>query len=371
MRGILGISSKRNGKIELYRFVFALLIMTMHSSTFVTNDVKNFFHRGAICTEYFFLVSGYFLACSVSKLQLEQTVALGRETQLFILRKIKALMPNYIIAWLIGFVVTMISYLEVTPKAWLKKAMDTIWEVLFLEMYGFGRVRVNGVTWYISAMLLWMVILYPLCRKYFDMMTRVITPSIAAFILGYLYYNCGTTVGVTSYMQIAYRGTIRALAVLSLGIASYPLIIYLQKLDLSMIGKALTSVLEIGAFIFVIAYTWFSDSSNYDFFAILLLVVGTILALSQQGLFARIFDNKFCMLLGKFSLSLYLGHVYWGRLLHRWFPQGSYLKLLCVYFALALCTAIFIFSFSEFLKKKKGIITLALRTVFLNVREKE
>lgn len=370
MNGILSGRRQRNGKIEFLRFMFCVIIMMMHSSTFVSEGTKNFFKsRGGLGVEFFFLVSGYLLAVSVAKAPALQEGALGKETQRFLGRKIKAVMPNFLVAWGIGYLVTMVTYKDFSPMAWIKKIADTLWELLFLEMAGFGRVRVNGVDWYISAMLLAMLFLYPLCRKYFSTTIRVTAPLIGIAILGYLFYNCKTTLGVTTYMNIAYRGTLRAIGMICIGISCYPLIEWLKKQTLTKFGKILITFVEAGIYGTVVGYMALADSKTYDFVVILLITAGVVLSFSHQGLLADKFDNRVCLFLGKFSLSIYLGHVYWGRLLNKWYPDGEYLELFKVYVLLAIFTAIVIYGISEMLRSKADIMGLHCRRFLIKQEE--
>ena len=64
---------KRNGKIELLRFIFCMGVLFFHIDKYLLNaPVYNlgpirlsFFHHGAMGVEFFFLVSGFFMARSV------------------------------------------------------------------------------------------------------------------------------------------------------------------------------------------------------------------------------------------------------------------------------------------------------------------
>ena len=64
--------SRKNGRVEFLRFIFALAILFFHiHKSFAGDDVielgntgLNFFARGYIGVEFFFLVSGYLLAAS-------------------------------------------------------------------------------------------------------------------------------------------------------------------------------------------------------------------------------------------------------------------------------------------------------------------
>ena len=57
------MTGKRNGEIDAFRFVFAIVIFLFHFGVFLQNSaLKNVFKFGNIGVEFFFLVSGYLLA---------------------------------------------------------------------------------------------------------------------------------------------------------------------------------------------------------------------------------------------------------------------------------------------------------------------
>ena len=51
---------KRNGKIDLLRFLFAVIVLIYHSR-YVVGDEKSLFLGGSFAVEFFFLVSGYLM----------------------------------------------------------------------------------------------------------------------------------------------------------------------------------------------------------------------------------------------------------------------------------------------------------------------
>ena len=61
-RGDKSMKEKRNGIISLWKFLFAIVIAFFHCSQFY-QDIKNpFFPGGYIAVEFFFIVSGFYLA---------------------------------------------------------------------------------------------------------------------------------------------------------------------------------------------------------------------------------------------------------------------------------------------------------------------
>ena len=85
------ISARRNGKIEILRFVFCVLVLLFHAEGLVPGGVKlpgffSFFENGAIGVEFFFIVSGFFMAKSALKSPADEK--LGSETISFMSKKI-------------------------------------------------------------------------------------------------------------------------------------------------------------------------------------------------------------------------------------------------------------------------------------------
>lgn len=355
---------KRNGKIELLRFLFAAAILIQHSETFAENG--SFFPHAALGVDFFCLVSGYLMAVSISKKNCAgPSVDLGKETQSFLKRKISALMPDFLIAYVIGFFVMQFKWQDSGILEFLKRFAQCIWEPLFLTMAGFGSVRTNGVDWYLSAMILSMLVLYPLCRKYFSMFTRVIGPILAILVLGYFCLKYKTTVSVYARVGLNYKGTLRVFSEIALGASCYPLIQFLQSLKLTKPAKFLISLLEGSMYGMIFLYMALAKSSSNDFACLLLIFVVTCLAWSQQGMFSGFFNNKLCAFLGKLSLPLYLAHSYWRWVMTICFPGRTYLELLKIYILLALVTTVFIYSVSEILRRNKEKIFRFFRIAFL------
>lgn len=60
------MGKKINGEIELLRFVFAIGVVLVHSRNLFGEEWR-YFLKGSFGVEFFFIVTGFFLAKSVSK----------------------------------------------------------------------------------------------------------------------------------------------------------------------------------------------------------------------------------------------------------------------------------------------------------------
>lgn len=96
---------QRNGTVDFLKFIFAVLIVMFHSKNLATGVEESYFIGGSIGVDFFFLVSGFFLASSALKKPYLNEKSLGEDTFEFMKHKIAGLMPNYYVAWTIAFAV--------------------------------------------------------------------------------------------------------------------------------------------------------------------------------------------------------------------------------------------------------------------------
>ncbi len=168
----------RNGSIDFWKFIFSVLILLYHSRSFAQAK-ESLFIGGAIGVEFFFIVSGVFLASSEESSKETQT-SLGQDTFQFMKKKILSFMPDIYIAWGIAFVVEHLNKFSFHDI--IRDGITSIWELLFLTEAGFTGYISNRVTWYISAMLLAMLFIFPLMRKYGETFYYIIAPLTLIFL---------------------------------------------------------------------------------------------------------------------------------------------------------------------------------------------
>ena len=91
-------SKPRNNIIELGRFIYSLLVVGYHVQFSYNNDDIDPFENGALAVEYYFILSGYFLARSLEKISLDKKTSLIRKVYEFMKNKIKALLNAHIVS---------------------------------------------------------------------------------------------------------------------------------------------------------------------------------------------------------------------------------------------------------------------------------
>lgn len=344
---------KRNGFISLLKFLLISCIVVYHYGIVTVSDGWFFLKGAAILTDFFFIVSGFYLATSAFK---ETTDHLGEKAWKFIFHKVKRMYPYILIGYILCFIV-IIPYRDYnTPQI-----VNTFWELLLLKTSGIVTTNINGPAWYVSAMLLSMMILYPLFVKYQEKFIYLISPVIVIFGIGYL-SQLPTTFGTWDYWNGYFmKGFLRAFVELNLGAIFYILVGKLNQIEFTKTGKGLLSFVCFMCFAVVLFVTGFINGTiQYNLFLLFLISMGTLLALSNKTVFPDVFHHRIFGFLEKISLPLFLTHNAF-RFLFAYFNILSglnYYLIISVYYAIALCVSILVYLFVEFLRKKELIARL-------------
>lgn len=358
--------SARNGKVEFLRFFFSCLIILNHAQSIMpTAALTDRFKGFSFAVEFFFLVSGYLMMAHIEKVeQRGSSLTLGKETGLFIFKKFKSVYPEMAIAYIIALSCSAVA----TARPITTVFANTWSEVFLIASTGVRFSVVNAATWYISSMLLCMTLLYPLIRKYKDMVVRIVLPVMALLILGYMAQNLGTPRNPSHWIGWIFRGNLRAMAELSLGALCYYVSKRIRSWSLNLFGRILLTLVETGIYAIYVYYMASVVSSKKDYLILMLLCVAVSITFSQQGIGSALFNNRFCSFLGKYSLSLYLGHRFYPSYFEDLFPFTAEWRVrysFLFYIALSFATGALIMLISSLLRKYGGKITGAAKKLVL------
>ncbi|MBR1634409.1 MAG: acyltransferase [Lachnospiraceae bacterium] len=326
----------RNGKIELMRFVFSVLIILYHCHRTLGFDEWVIGSRhipamggGRLGPDFFFLVSGLLMGRSIRKERerdkTEQAICdgepldLGKKTLRFFLKKYLAIFPYHLICFTALFFLRLYS-----RKIWDNAAdvfaflLDSIPEFLLLQKFGFPAVDVNIVEWYLSAMLIAILLLYPIAYRYYSMFVRVIAPVLAFWILGTLTYCLGTFSDQDLWAGIGYAGLLRAIAEMSLGMSAFELSRYVASLQLSCGMRNLLTGAEVFGFLVTVVYALFGAASTFEIQIVLFLTVSIMLSFTGQTRWDDSFRRPWILWLGKMNLSFYLSQLLGLNIVRLW-----------------------------------------------------
>lgn len=346
---------KRNGKIELMRFIFCVCILFNHLNADIWNsklqiaDHITFFRHGNIGVEYFFLISGALMAKSVqSRIMREETgqlsasASIGDETLGFLWHKLKSILPCHIV-FSVPLLILVCSFnWSSNPLLFL----DYFFSLFLLHRTGLSNSLLIGGEWYISSMLLCMALLYPLAKRHYKTFTHFVAPFCALLLLGYMNLSVGTLSNVSLVSGITYHCNYRALAELMLGMASYEISLVISRKTFTRIQQLLVSVFEATGYILTLLFTCSSLSSAYEFHVLFFLCISVTLSFSGKGLLSesKLFQNKICRYLGAISLPAYLSQNLVRIIALYWFSDANNLiRFLCSFAAILLLSVLYQF----------------------------
>ena len=321
---------KKVYSIQLLRFVFCIIIINYHFfSLFLRyNEVlPNYFCRGYLADEFFFMISGFFMA--------QTAMADGENlpgwTVSYILRRIRKIAIPYYLAWMLCFVGCRIAdriageRLELVPNL-----INSIYELLFLEMFGFIKGEYsNSVAWFFSGMIISIAIIGPLLKKHREKYCLCFAPLSALLMLGmlsihfdYLYYPHK----VLPELPIL-KGMVRAFAEVNLGVFIYGIFIRSGNCKFSARNLIVLKIGTVALWLCIIAYMAYPFKSNsdevsiqYDYIFTLLILIaltGTFVASSRAPVTAPML-LKAENVLGVCSFYIFFGQPV-PYTLYKWF----------------------------------------------------
>ena len=295
-------NNRRDAEIEFLRFVFAVLVVLTHSAELLPEGMKVFAH-GALAVEFFFLLSGYLMMASLRRNGVHPA-----DVHCFMFRKVMAFWPEMLVAVLLA--IGVYRYCGASAAEVVKQSFNTfLSSLLLLKMTGItpDKWDWNGPTWYLSSMVIGMCITYPLLKRWG---THVVLLIFALLLCGFLMKYNGVLANAYKWTVISYAGNFRAVAELILGAFAWQGALWLRNRTLGVKVRALLALAKWLGVVFVLFishvawYTW-------DGACLVALWCVIVIAFSGQSLDRGLFQNRFCLFLGAFSLPLYLSHRVW------------------------------------------------------------
>lgn len=301
----------KNGKIELLRFIFSIIIIMFHLNiNFIENNQfpvehLTFFSHGKIGVEFFFLVTGYLTASNIYKKK--NTDSIGKSTANFMAKKYLSIFAYHVVA----FSIAIISYFIINPTSPTKaigRIITALPNFFLIQTTGIYSKNLLGIEWYISSMLLGLVILYPLALKLKKQFTCIICPVAALLMIGYMAHDSGELGQVSEwlYNNTIPKTLIRAVSEMALGMFGYEIYECIKNFNLKKADKIFLTLIEIICYFSVLTFTCLRVDNKYEIYALYTLAVAITLSFSNITYFNNILKNRLVYYLGKLSLPIYL-----------------------------------------------------------------
>ena len=329
-------STGRNGIIELMRFVFAMgvllyhLCRTTHKGAVVlaSSGALDFtlFGNGFIGVDFFFILSGLFMARSIYKKyqivieggEATSPIHYGEDTIRFVWRKIKSLLPYYIPICILTFVLKICM----DSKYGFQDFLSQLPSVFFLDRTGISYNDLISGAWYLSSMFIVMLILYPICVRYYRVFTVLIAPVVGLLSVGFLIHTYQVIGSGLNWVYIVSGANIRALASICLGTCCFEISRRMQKKTFPVWARALLSALALFGYGIALLYSCSTMDSRFSGEAVLFLCVSITISFSRKGLLGagNWHSNNLFLYLGALSLPIYLSQNLFRKTISKWFP---------------------------------------------------
>ncbi len=300
------MNEHKNGKVEILRFLAALMIMDGHMGILLGEEISRPFRLTWFYVEFFFLLTAILTAKHFDR---EESLSLPLEGRVkealrYTGGKILRFLPYTVLP-------TVLMYLVVNANVWKDgfgaylRAMENLpFELLFLSA-GLKEGTVLFPIWFLSALLIALPLIAFLSqsrRRY----TVAACGALAALLFFFSKYDYGSHVYPNQLL--------RALSAMLLGLAVYAAARWLSRRTLTRRARMALSALELLSALLPIALS----IPNVLLLRVYLgcFVVFFAITFSGQSLLPNP-AGRWVGLLGKLSLPMYVWHYLIGTVLHR------------------------------------------------------
>lgn len=300
---------KRNGKVDFLRFVFALFIMFLHYAYRPTISIAGHTlllgERGGFGVVFFFVVSGYLLAQSVERISRKDgdwqsdngVKAVITENISFLFRKYCYYIKWYLLAF---FLCVLLECFQSGIGNALKRTLCSIQNLLLLGSLGFSSDAQSigyyvGASWFLSALFLAQIILFPLMRYHYRLWSQVISPIVFITLLIFELNGYANNVTFAIYHMI-------------LGGMCYEIVKLLSQRSYRKWFCNTLRIIEFMIYLLCIVYMCNRDGGDAEYGMMFLVAAGIILSFLPQTQYV-FFKFPIFSFLGKISFPLYLLHI--------------------------------------------------------------
>ncbi|MCR4661975.1 MAG: acyltransferase [Clostridia bacterium] len=305
------MAKSRNNLVELARFLFSLLVVGYHVQMTWANGGTQFFAGGALAVEFFFLISGYFLARSIEKINSKEQYKLFPETGKFMWGKIKGILPVHIVAIIAAIIVILAARLNEAgglivnglPSVFLVH-MAVVWDGSFAN-------ALIVPEWYLSAMLITMLFMFPIALLLRKKLNGIFTTIILVGIIIVALVICGFSTNWALPQNFVYD--LRAWGEMCVGMFAFYLSSFISKKESKPTASKVLPIIEVILYCIPLIFGFVPFPADYSYITMIIAVICVFgaLAITFSGKGLQIHNEKLNSIfgfLGSISLAIYLFH---------------------------------------------------------------
>lgn len=337
---------EQNYLIEFLRFIFSVAILLYHSWLFIGIYGEGLAKRGYLGVDFYFIVTGYLMLNSLNKNKTKnKSKSILSESLEFVWLKLKRIIPALIVTFGIGllfvFEGNILDYHNLTSN-------NVMGELFQLSILGYP-LPINSSWWYLSAMFIVLLLLYPLAKKYKKDYTKFIAPVILLTTLG-IVRSKGIAVNdplpITFFLR---NGFYKGVIFIILGNFAYEISNYIKNFKVSKKMSIFLTIIELGTYLFLIMNLQHAVVDTIIFAVILTLNVA--LTFSNITCSKNIFKSSIWKKLGTFGFYMYLCQISIRTYMMRYITHIYKIDLI-KYIIITLVTSIIIYILVEIVYKK-------------------
>jgi len=312
----------RNFNVDLLRIIFAVIIVYAHMG--VMRMVPAIAVGPAVV--FFFILTGYFTMNGIEKRK-ERGETIGK----FLLTKLMSFLPYLLAASIVTFVLQTILQIDYygydVGESLISSLMTFFGDVSCLSMFGMPFIMGNVAVWYLSGMMVGLMITYPLVLKYGHPFSKYVAPVIGIMCLAACLRYTGMLFGPHEEVWGMVKGLLESVGSLCLGYFVFECVERFKAVNLTSFGRHLMSFIELGCYVLsiVMMFSWSQVNTGhieghlpqawYEMAIIFMMVVASALTLSGRTSLAfdvseRPLLKRLSTFLATSSLVLYLSNYY-------------------------------------------------------------
>lgn len=302
---------KRNNLVEFARFLFSVLVIGYHVQMSFSGNGIDLFENGALAVEFFFLISGYFLARSIEKINAKENGNIALDSCRFMGNKVKGVLPVHLTAIVLMIIVLLACDLS-NAGSLILKGLPSIF--LVQEAIIWNEAYANALIvpeWYLSAMLLCMLIMVPIALLLRKKIKGIFVVPVLLGVLGVIaviYGLCTNWAFTTTFVY-----DLRAWGELCVGMCAYHLSVEIAKKEFTKPTAIVLKIIEISGYSVPVILGVVPMSAGLQPVGMVVAVIGVFAAISITfaGKGVAITNAKVNAAfgyLGGLSLAMYLFH---------------------------------------------------------------
>ena len=262
---------------------------------------------GYIAVEFFFAVTGYLMVQSFFRDEgkIRTDLSIGENTFHFLYAKFKKIYPYVIANCFTGF---FIAQWGEGLLLVLNRLRFVIFNILLLNMAGFSDLGYLYVNWYISAMFIALLFLYPLMLFFPKNYVYLICPLMVILIYGRISESFGNLIGATGpgdYWGVVRLGIWRAVAGICAGGISWLIAEHLKRNKYNRLPYRITITLCIFVSAFFIISNMILYPGSQDFISVIFIIILVGLIFSQKDVLYHCYNSRLGLSLRKWSVALF------------------------------------------------------------------